>query len=81
MTEGDQLRLVLKNELLAPTVVHFHVSILPNSQDDVPDVTQPVVNPGETYAYEFEVHPAGTFMYHTHHNSAVQESEGLYGIL
>ena len=28
-----------------------------------------------------EVHPSGTFVYHTHHNSVVQESKGLYGIL
>lgn len=81
VTEGDRLRLVFKNELPEPTVVHFHGPILPNSQDGVPDVTQPVIQPGETYEYEFTVRPSGTFMYHTHFNSAIQESKGLYGIL
>jgi FtsP/CotA-like multicopper oxidase with cupredoxin domain len=81
VTEGDKLRIVLKNELPEPTIIHIHGPALPNSQDGVPDVTQPVVQPGETYTYEFEVHPAGTFMYHTHFNSVVQESKGLYGIL
>lgn len=81
VTEGDRLRLVFKNELPEPTVVHFHGPILPNSQDGVPDVTQPVIQPGETYEYEFAVRPSGTFMYHTHFNSAIQESKGLYGVL
>jgi FtsP/CotA-like multicopper oxidase with cupredoxin domain len=81
VTEGDRLRIVLKNELPEPTIIHIHGPALPNSQDGVPDVTQPVVQPGETFTYEFEVHPAGTFMYHTHFNSVVQESKGLYGIL
>jgi FtsP/CotA-like multicopper oxidase with cupredoxin domain len=81
VTEGDRVRIVLKNELPEPTVLHLHGPRLPNSQDGVPDVTQPLVKPGESYTYELEVHPAGTFMYHTHHNSAVQEAKGLYGIL
>jgi manganese oxidase len=81
VTEGDRLRLRLTNELPEPTVVHFHGPILPNSQDGVPDVTQPVIQPGETFEYEFTVRPSGTFMYHTHHNSVIQESKGLYGIL
>ena len=81
VTEGDTIRIVLKNELPEPTVIHVHGPALPNSQDGVPDVTQPVVKPGETYAYEFEIHPAGTFVYHTHFNSVIQESKGLYGVL
>ncbi len=81
VTEGDTIRIVLKNELPEPTILHVHGPRLPNSQDGVPDVTQPVVQPGETFTYQFEVHPFGTFMYHTHHNSMIQESKGLYGIL
>ncbi len=80
VTEGDTVRIVLKNELPEPTVLHLHGPYLPNSMDGVPDVTQPVIQPGETFNYELEVHPAGTFMYHTHHNSVIQESKGLYGI-
>lgn len=81
VTEGDRIRITLKNELPEPTVIHIHGPYLPNSQDGVPDVTQPVVQPGQTFTYELEVHPSGTFMYHTHHNSVIQESKGLYGIL
>jgi FtsP/CotA-like multicopper oxidase with cupredoxin domain len=81
VTEGDTIRVVLKNELPEPTVVHIHGPMLPNKMDGVPDVTQPVVNPGETFAYEFEAKPSGTFLYHTHHNSVMQKSKGLYGII
>jgi FtsP/CotA-like multicopper oxidase with cupredoxin domain len=81
VTEGDKLRINLKNELPEPTVLHIHGPQLPNPMDGVPDVTQPVIQPGQSFSYEFEVHPAGTFVYHTHHNSVVQESKGLYGVL
>jgi FtsP/CotA-like multicopper oxidase with cupredoxin domain len=80
-TEGDKIRIVLKNELPEPTVVHVHGPMLPNAMDGVPDVTQPVVNPGQSFAYEFEAKPSGTFLYHTHHNSVMQKSRGLYGVL
>ena len=79
--EGDKIRIVLKNELPEPTVIHVHGPMLPNAMDGVPDVTQPVVQPGQTFAYEFEAKPSGTFLYHTHHNSVMQKSKGLYGIL
>jgi FtsP/CotA-like multicopper oxidase with cupredoxin domain len=81
VTEGDKIRIVLKNELPEPTVIHVHGPMLPNAMDGVPDVTQPVVNPGESFAYEFEAKPSGTFLYHTHHNSVLQKSKGLYGVL
>ena len=80
-TEGDKIRILLKNELPEPTVIHVHGPMLPNAMDGVPDVTQPVVQPGQTFAYEFEAKPSGTFLYHTHHNSVMQKSKGLYGVL
>jgi FtsP/CotA-like multicopper oxidase with cupredoxin domain len=39
-----------------------------------------MIAPGETFSYSFTASPSGTFMYHTHHNSAEQEGKGLYGI-
>jgi FtsP/CotA-like multicopper oxidase with cupredoxin domain len=80
VAEGDKIKLNLKNSLPEATVVHFHGPMLPNSQDGVPEVTQPVVEPGQSFSYEFTAQPAGTFVYHTHHNSAVQEPKGLYGL-
>jgi FtsP/CotA-like multicopper oxidase with cupredoxin domain len=80
-TEGDRIRINLKNELPEPTVVHIHGPMLPNAMDGVPDVTQPVVQPGQSFSYEFEAKPTGTFLYHTHHNSVAQKSKGLFGVM
>lgn len=79
--EGDHVRLNLTNNLPEPTVIHLHGPHIPNSMDGVAEVTQPVVQPGETFSYEFTAAPTGTFMYHTHYNSAEQEGKGLYGVV
>ena len=78
VTEGDTVRVVLKNELNEPTTIHWHGIDVPNAMDGVPDLTQAAVKPGETFTYEFVAKPAGTFMYHSHVNSDVQVLAGLY---
>lgn len=78
VTEGDQVRVIVKNELPQPTTVHWHGVEVPNAMDGVPDLTQPAIQPGETFTYEFTARPAGTFMYHSHFESDVQVSLGLY---
>jgi len=76
--EGDQVRIVVKNELPEPTTIHWHGIEVPNSMDGVPNVTQDPIQPGETFVYEFTAKPAGTFMYHSHFEGDVQVSAGLY---
>ena len=79
--QGDRLRVVLDNALGEDTTIHWHGLRLPNAMDGVPDVTQPPVHPGETFAYEFDAVDAGTFWYHPHANSLEQVARGLYGVL
>jgi uncharacterized cupredoxin-like copper-binding protein len=76
VTEGDRVRVNFTNNLPEPTVIHFHGPRLPNTMDGVADVTQSVVQPGASFSYEFTASPSGTFMYHTHYNSAEQEGKG-----
>jgi len=78
VTEGDQVRIVVKNELPDPTTIHWHGVEVPNAMDGVPNVTQDAIQPGETFTYEFTAKPAGTFMYHSHFEGDVQVSAGLY---
>ena len=78
VTEGDQVRIVVKNELPEATTVHWHGVEVPNAMDGVPGVTQEPIEPGETFTYEFTAKPAGTFMYHSHFEGDVQVSAGLY---
>ncbi len=77
--EGDRVRVNLTNKLPESTAIHFHGLELPNDQDGVPFITQPPVKPGERYTYEFTVPNAGSHMYHSHHNAAVQVGMGLLG--
>ena len=77
--EGDRVRVKLTNKLSQSTAIHFHGLELPNDQDGVPFITQPPVKPGESYTYEFTVPNAGSHMYHSHHNAAIQVGNGLLG--
>ena len=78
VTEGDQVRIVVKNELPDATTVHWHGVEVPNAMDGVPGVTQDPIETGESFTYEFVAKPAGTFMYHSHFEGDVQVSAGLY---
>ncbi len=40
VTEGDSVRIILKNELPDPTTIHWHGIAVPNAMDGIPDVTQ-----------------------------------------
>jgi manganese oxidase len=81
VTEGDKVRVNITNNMTQSTAIHFHGVRVPNSQDGVPLVTQPVIEPGTTYTYEFPIREgnSGTHMYHSHHNSAEQNTRGLLG--
>ncbi len=78
VSEGDQVRVIVKNELPVPTTIHWHGVEVPNAMDGVPGVTQDPIQPGETFTYEFTAKPAGTFMYHSHYEGDIQVSAGLY---
>ncbi|MFO7171901.1 MAG: multicopper oxidase domain-containing protein [Bacillota bacterium] len=81
VTEGDRVRVIVKNELDESTAVHWHGVLVENSQDGVPFLTQPPIRPGETYVYEWTAANPGTHMYHSHHNSTKQNGMGLFGPL
>ena len=79
VTEGDRVRVHFTNNLPESTAVHWHGLMVPNAVDGVPFITQPPVKPGETHTYEFVAKPAGSHMYHAHHNSTKQVGKGLLG--
>ncbi len=80
-TEGDRIRVVVKNELPEPTSIHWHGILLPNDQDGAPPATQKPIMPGETFTYEFTLHQSGTYMYHSGFNIMKQDLMGLAGML
>jgi FtsP/CotA-like multicopper oxidase with cupredoxin domain len=78
VTEGDRVRIIVKNELPEPTTIHWHGILVPNAMDGVPGITQDPIEPGDSFTYEFTAAPAGTFMYHSHFEGDKQVSLGLY---
>jgi manganese oxidase len=79
VTEGDLVRVNVTNRMDESTGVHFHGQDLPNAMDGVPFITQPPIYPGETFVYEFVAKPAGSHMYHSHHNATDQVGHGMLG--
>ncbi len=79
VTEGETVKINLKNELPEPVAMHWHGITVPNQMDGIPGVTQNAVQPGETFTYEFTPNVPGTYMYHTHQNAVNQLDMGLYG--
>lgn len=79
--EGDRVRLIVTNNLLEPTSVHWHGPVLPNEMDGVAEVTQAPIAPGKSFIYEFTTRQAGTYFYHSHKQPDRQQALGLYGAL
>jgi FtsP/CotA-like multicopper oxidase with cupredoxin domain len=76
---GDQVRVVLDNQLPMGTDIHWHGVKVPNSMDGVAPLTQPLVESGETFVYEFTAREPAIAMYHAHHHGQMQVPNGLFG--
>lgn len=79
ITEGDTIRVIVKNELPEPTTIHWHGIDLPFAQDGSSDANP--IMPGTTHTYEFTTYQSGTYFYHSGFNISKQEMYGLVGFL
>jgi manganese oxidase len=79
VVEGDRVRIFVTNKLPEHTSVHWHGQRLPNGMDGVSGLTQPSIQPGKTFVYEFVARRLGTFMYHPHADEMVQMAMGMMG--
>jgi hypothetical protein len=78
VVEGDRVRILFENRLPEGTTVHWHGLEVPIEMDGVPAISQPEVEPGGRFTYEFTLRQHGTFFYHSH--GAMQEMIGLLGL-
>jgi len=78
--EGDRVRIFVTNRLPEHTTIHWHGQRLPNGMDGVGGLTQPAIQPGKTFVYEFVARRPGTFMYHPHADEMVQMAMGMMGL-
>ncbi|MFJ7352747.1 multicopper oxidase family protein [Phyllobacterium sp. NPDC097923] len=79
--QGEPARITVANKLDQGTTVHWHGIRLPIAMDGVPSISQPLIEPGETFTYTFTPPDAGTYWYHPHANSLQQLGRGLSGVL
>jgi uncharacterized cupredoxin-like copper-binding protein len=78
---GDRVQVELRNELPIGTDIHWHGIDVPNDQDGVSPITQPLVASGETYTYEFTVTEPAIGMYHAHAHAHEAVPNGLFGTM
>jgi blue copper oxidase len=74
---GEKFSLMFENELLEPTIIHWHGLHTPAAMDGHPSTS---IRPGARFVYDFVVrNRGGTYWYHTHaHNlTSKQAYNGL----
>lgn len=78
---GDTLRVVFDNALPNDdTTIHWHGLRIPDDQDGVPMIVDPV-GPGESFTYAFTLPDPGTYWYHPHVAANEQVERGLQGVI
>jgi FtsP/CotA-like multicopper oxidase with cupredoxin domain len=82
--EGERLRIKFANGSSHPHTIHFH-GIHPDFMDGMPGVGEGIggglIEPGESFTYEFDAAPFGMHHYHCHASPLAQHiAKGLYGV-
>ena len=77
--EGEEVTINVTNNLDEMTSIHWHGLILPFTQDGVPGISFPGIQPGETFTYRFPIVQTGTYWFHSH--SGFQEPDGAFGAI
>jgi hypothetical protein len=75
--EGDRVRIIVDNHLPEATSMHWHGLEVPIDQDGIPGISQPLIQPGGRFVYEFTLRQNGTYFYHSH--MPMQEMMGMIG--
>ncbi len=78
VVEGDRVRIIFENKLPEPTTMHWHGLEIPIEMDGTPYISQPMIEPGGMFIYEFTLKQNGTFFYHSH--GPMQEMLGMLGM-
>ena len=60
--QGERLEINVTNELAEPTTVHWHGLRVPVGMDGIPYLSQPPIEPGETFTYEFDLAGCGDLL-------------------
>ncbi len=78
-TEGDHIRIHFTNGSSHPHTIHFH-GIHTAIMDGVPGAGPGLIQPGQSFTYEFDAEPFGLHLYHCHAFPLARHiAKGLYG--
>ncbi len=77
VTQGEKIRVILKNELPEATSMHWHGFEDQIGYDGMPGISQEPIRPGDSFTYSFTIKQEGTYFYHSH--MAMQELAGMLG--
>lgn len=77
---GDRVEVEVINELPMATDLHIHGINVPNTMDGVAPITQDLIQPGESFTYEFTTDEVSVAMYHAHHHAQLTVPNGLLGM-
>lgn len=75
---GDTLIVHFTNNLPDPTTIHWHGIEVPADMDGS-HISQRLIEPGETFVYQFPLLREGLYWYHPHVRPYDQVEKGLYG--
>lgn len=77
--KGSEITVNFKNNTDVSSTIHPHGVRVDNKFDGVVDVTQPNVNPGESFTYKLKFPDEGVYWYHPHFREDYAQELGLYG--
>jgi len=78
---GDRVQFRLRNELPIATDLHLHGLNVDNRYDGVAPISQPLIQPGATFTYEYTADEVSVAMYHPHFHSQVGLPNGMFGTI
>jgi FtsP/CotA-like multicopper oxidase with cupredoxin domain len=76
---GDEVEILVHNDLPIGTDVHFHGIRTPFEDDGVAPITQDLIESGADHTYRFTVNEPAVGMYHAHFAGQVAVPNGLLG--
>jgi manganese oxidase len=76
---GDKAQFRLRNELPIGTDLHLHGLKVDNKFDGVAPITQKLIEPGQTFTYEYTANELAVAMYHPHFHSQIGLPNGMFG--
>ncbi len=78
---GDRAQFRLRNDLPIATDLHLHGLNVENRFDGIAPLTQPLIEPGATFTYEYTADEVSVAMYHPHFHSQVGLPNGMFGTI